>query len=52
MMLSRLLAALAEGSRRRATLVLIGAAVLAALSGWLTLARLGVTTDTNTLFAT
>ena len=52
MLLSRLLAALAEGSRRRAIFVLIGAALLAALSGWVTVARLGVTTDTGTLFAT
>ena len=52
MSLSHLLAALAESSRRRAVLVLIGAALLAALSGWLIVARLGVTTDTGALFAT
>ncbi len=51
MPLSRLLAALAEGSRRRAIFVLIGAGLLAALSGWVAVARLGVTTDTGTLFA-
>jgi hypothetical protein len=51
MPLSRLLAALVEGSRRRAGLVLAGAALLAALSGWLAVARLSVTTDTDQMFA-
>jgi hypothetical protein len=51
MLLSRLLSALVEGSRRHAALVLAGAALIAALSGWLATARLGVTTDTDELFA-
>ncbi len=51
MMLSRLLAALAEGSRRHAALVLAAATLIAVLSGWLAFARLGVTTDTDELFA-
>ena len=51
MPLSRLLAALAEGSRCHAARVLAGAALIAALSGWLAVARLGVTTDTDELFA-
>jgi hopanoid biosynthesis associated RND transporter like protein HpnN len=51
MPLSRLLAALVEGSRRHAGLVLAGAALIAAVSGWLAVARLGVTTDTDLLFA-
>ena len=51
MTLSRLLAALAEGSRRHAGLVLAGAALIAALSGWLAVARLGVSTDTDELFS-
>ncbi len=51
MLLSRLLAALVEGSRRRAPLVLVVAALLAALAGWLAVARLGVSTDTDELFA-
>jgi hypothetical protein len=52
MPLSRLLAAVAEGSRRRFLLVLAGAALLAALGGLLAAWRLGVTTDVDTLFAT
>ncbi len=51
MPLSRLLAALVEGSLRHAALVLVGAALIAALSGWLAAARLGVSTDTDELFA-
>ncbi len=51
MPLSRLLAALVEGSRRHAALVLLGAALIAALSFWLAAARLGVSTDTDELFA-
>jgi hopanoid biosynthesis associated RND transporter like protein HpnN len=51
MLLSRLLADLAEGSRRRAVLVLIIAALVAGLSGWVAAARLGVSTDTDELFA-
>jgi hypothetical protein len=51
MPLSRLLAALVEGSRRRAPIVLAGAILLAALSCWLAATRLGVTTDTDELFA-
>ncbi len=51
MPLSRLLAALAEGSRRRAAFVLAGAVLLAALSCWLAATRLGVTTDADELFA-
>ncbi|CAH2600592.1 MMPL family transporter [Rhodovastum atsumiense] len=51
MSLSRLLATFAEGCRRRAILVLVGALLLTTLSGWLAATRLGVTTDTDTLFA-
>jgi hypothetical protein len=51
MPLSRLLADLAEGSRRRAVLVLVVAALLVALSAWIAVARLGVSTDTDELFS-
>lgn len=51
MLISRLLVGLAEASRRRAALVLLGAVVLTALCGWLAAARLGVNTDTDTLFS-
>ena len=51
MPLSRLLVALVEGSRRRAPAVLAAAALIAALSCWLAAARLGVSTDTDELFA-
>jgi hopanoid biosynthesis associated RND transporter like protein HpnN len=50
MQLSRLLSVLAEFSRRRAALVLVVAALLTCLSGWLAVTRLGVTTDTDQLF--
>jgi hopanoid biosynthesis associated RND transporter like protein HpnN len=51
MLLSRLLAALAGQSRRRAGPVLLAGLLLAALAGWLGAARIGVSTDTDTLFA-
>ena len=51
MPLPRLLAALVEGSQRRAPLVLAGAVLIAALCCWLAATRLGVTTDTDELFA-
>lgn len=51
MLISRLLVALVDASRRRAVLVLLGAALLTALCGWLAAARLGVNTDTDQLFA-
>lgn len=51
MPLSRLLAALAEGSRRHAVRVLAAAAVAAGLSGWLAATRLGVTADPDAMFA-
>ena len=51
MTLSRLLAVLVEGSRRRASVVFVSAMILAGLCGWLADARLGVTTDTDAMFA-
>ena len=44
------LARLVDASRRHAWLVLLGAAVLAGLAGWAVATRLGVSTDTDTLF--
>ena len=51
MPLSRLLAALVEGSRRRAPAVLAGALLIAVLSCGLAATRLGVTTDADELFS-
>ncbi|MCW3474487.1 MMPL family transporter [Limobrevibacterium gyesilva] len=51
MTLSRLLAALAEHCRRRAGLVVLAGVVLASLSAWVAAHRLGVSTDTDKLFA-
>jgi len=45
-----LLASVVSLSARRITAVLVVGAVLAALSGWLAVTRLSVTTDINTLF--
>jgi hopanoid biosynthesis associated RND transporter like protein HpnN len=51
MILSRLLVGLVECGRRNALAVLLGGVVLAVLSGALAGARLGVTTDTDRMFA-
>lgn len=51
MLLSRLLAALVGQSRRRAPWVLLAGLILAALAGWIGAARIGVSTDTDTLFS-
>ena len=51
MKLSRLLAALASHSRRRAPVVLLAGILLAFLAGWLGATRIGVSTDTDTLFS-
>ena len=51
MRLSRLIAALAGYSCRHAPRVLLAAALLAALAGWIAYERLGVSTDTDTLFS-
>ncbi len=51
MFLSRLLAALAGFSRRRAATVLLAGLLLAVLAAWAGVARLGVTTDTDGLFS-
>jgi hypothetical protein len=51
MFLSSLLVAVVENSRRHAALVALLAVVVAALSLWAASTRLGVTTDTDTLFA-
>jgi hypothetical protein len=51
MPLSRLLAAVVDGSRRRAVVVLAIAALLSALCGWLAATRLGVNTDVDEMFA-
>ena len=50
-MLNRLLAGLVDASRRRALLVLLAGLVLAVLSCVVAAARLGVTTDTDQMFA-
>ncbi len=51
MFLSRLLAAVVEHSRRRAWLTFLGGVLLAALSVWYAAGHLGVSTDTDLLFA-
>ncbi len=51
MFLSSLLARVVEHSRRRAALVTLAGMVLAALCFWYAGSRLGVTTDTDLLFA-
>jgi hopanoid biosynthesis associated RND transporter like protein HpnN len=52
MSLSALLAGIVERSRRHARLVVLGGVVLAVLCGLLAWQRLGVSTDTDKLFAT
>ncbi len=51
MLLSRVLAAVAEQSRRRAGLVALGGLVLCIFSVWFAHGHLGVSTDTDTLFS-
>ena len=51
MSLSRLLAALVSHSRRRAHAVLLAGLVLGTFAGWLGATRIGVSTDTDALFA-
>ncbi len=51
MMFQRLLVGLVEFSRRRALLVLIVSLALAAFSGWYASGHLGVSTDTDKMFA-
>src|SRR5438046_2259206 len=51
MTLSQGLALLAERCRRRAAQIVLGGVVLAVLCAWLAAARLGVSTDTDALFA-
>jgi hopanoid biosynthesis associated RND transporter like protein HpnN len=50
-MLIRLLAGLVDFSRRRALFVLLGGILLAAFAGWFAYTHLGVSTDTDELFA-
>ncbi|MDE2516307.1 MAG: MMPL family transporter [Rhodospirillales bacterium] len=50
-MLSRLLIRLVDASRRAALLVVLGGLVLAGLAGWFASSHLGVTTDTDQMFA-
>lgn len=50
-MLTRLLVGLVDTCRRNATAVVLAAVVLAALSGWVALHRLGVSTDTDLMFS-
>jgi len=51
MNLPRLLSTLVERSSRHAVAVVLGGLLLAVLAGWLAASRLGVTTDTTTLFS-
>jgi hopanoid biosynthesis associated RND transporter like protein HpnN len=51
MMFPRLLAALSDACRRRAGLVVLAGFGLVLICGWLAATRLGVSTDTDTLFA-
>jgi uncharacterized protein len=51
MLLSRLLAAVAGNSRRHAAIILLAGTVLGALALWVSATRLGVSTDTDRLFA-
>ena len=51
MTLQRLLVGLVEFSRRNALLVVLGSLVLAAFSGWFAAGHLGVSTDTDKMFA-
>jgi hopanoid biosynthesis associated RND transporter like protein HpnN len=50
-MLIRLLAGLVDFSRRHALYVLLGGVLLAAFAGWFAAGHLGVSTDTDQLFA-
>ena len=50
-MLIRLLVGLADFSRRNALAVIIAGALLAAFSGWMAMHHLGVSTDTDVMFA-
>ncbi len=50
-MLTRLLVGLVDFSRRNALAVLLAGVLLAVLSGWIVSQRLGVTTDTDLMFA-
>jgi hopanoid biosynthesis associated RND transporter like protein HpnN len=49
--ITRLIATLAERSSRHALAVVLGGALLAVLAGWLAVAHLGITTDTEEMFA-
>ena len=49
--ITRLIATLAERSSRHALAVVLGGALLAMLAGWLAVAHLGITTDTEEMFA-
>ena len=51
MSLARLLAAFADAARRHAAVVLLAGLLLAGLCGWAATQRLGVSTDTDQLFA-
>jgi hopanoid biosynthesis associated RND transporter like protein HpnN len=51
MMLQRLLASLVDAARRRAGLVLLASLILAGACCWLAATRLGVSTNTDELFA-
>ncbi|HEY2134113.1 MAG TPA: MMPL family transporter [Acetobacteraceae bacterium] len=51
MIISRLLAAIIDTSRRRAGITVLAGIALAALCCWLAATRLGVSTDTDKLFA-
>ncbi len=50
-MLKRLLVRLVDASRRNAALVMLGALLLAGFSGWFASGHLGVSTDTDLMFA-